>query len=212
MLEYENREDRWRRRTKEQFEELGRFVQAFEHMVDATRKQLWFMIQTPGRPADRTRIILNHHNLTAQPLFDMFRAVATSIIVDPAYGFTDEEKDVGRAVLKRTPTRYQGIVRNRNEILHGTWYIGAASAEQSDFPEMHVAKFKVSASGLEQADTPENARGLRAIRHVCEEIGDVVFFFSAHLTAKYMSFKETFYLDGKDWHSTKKVSRLPDDL
>mgnify|MGYP006952617247 CR=1 FL=1 len=49
----ESREDRRQRQTREQFEALGRFVQSFEQMVDATRRGIALVSGISGKKGER---------------------------------------------------------------------------------------------------------------------------------------------------------------
>jgi hypothetical protein len=78
--------------------------------------------------------------MSAQPLFDIFRAVSELMVTEAENKLSPKDIETARRILKQTATRYQDAVKQRNDWLHGTWYIGWRSPEQDDFSDMAVFK------------------------------------------------------------------------
>jgi hypothetical protein len=154
--------------TREQFEALGRFVQAFEHVVFAIRSVLSSRLQQESpNMVFFTRMFLNHKSLTAGPLWEMFRAMVYTDVselrpVDPsdANKFHDALSKIGKEL--------EAIISARNNIIHGTPFIGWVSSEQDDFSKMDILKSTVSAKGYKVSDTPKSAADLNALAERCK--------------------------------------------
>src|ERR1700730_4099177 len=65
----------YEKNTKEQYEALGRFVEAFEAMVNEVRESTIALIERDGKHRRLIEIVLHHQVLTAKPLYEIFRAV-----------------------------------------------------------------------------------------------------------------------------------------
>src|SRR5215208_3044335 len=112
-----NPEARREKHIKDQLEMLGRFVQAFELMVDAARQGCMELM--PGSPDEHYlhHIVFHHHALTAQQLFDIMRALMAQLLLAELPNFTEKDKKALIAVLKEIARRYQDVVRKRNDLL-----------------------------------------------------------------------------------------------
>src|SRR5690242_9753533 len=72
----------YQRNVKEQYEALGRFVEAFEAMASEVREGVIEFLSRDGRHRWLIATALHHQNLTAKPLFDILRAAMMEIIND----------------------------------------------------------------------------------------------------------------------------------
>jgi hypothetical protein len=168
----ETRDQRYKRQTAEQFAALGAFVQAFEQMVHAVRiGLLQLLTRGPGPRSVKHQRLLNivfhHHAMTAQPLFEIFRFVIAEIIHDEDYGVLPQERDTLNSIFAQLASDITDMCRRRNDLVHGTWMIGAANAEQTDFSEVHVARFKGTKTGLAEVDMPKDIEALEALTNKC---------------------------------------------
>ena len=98
-------EEAYAKNTKEQYEALGRFVEAFELMVDEIRGICGDCVSMtvgaikPVKPDDKSweewikeegdrrhliSIPFHHQGMTAKPLFDIMRAIVAEIVNVPA--------------------------------------------------------------------------------------------------------------------------------
>ena len=156
--------------TGKQFEALGRFVQAFELMVHSIRLSLQMRLQQESNSMFHfTQLIFHHRALTALPLWDLFRSV---IYVDVSEVRPNDPSDVQKFedVLTKLNTQVVKLIETRNNILHGTSLIGAASEGQQDFSQLVILKGGVSAKGYKQAKTPESEVELLALVEQCESL------------------------------------------
>ena len=177
--EIESRDQKYNRQTGEQFETLGRYVQAFEQMIAAVRFVLLQLTTRGAGPAGvkhqgLLNIVFHHQAMTAQPLFDILRAIIGEIINDKDYRVSASERGTIILILTQVAGDYSDVVRQRNDLIHGTWYIGWASSSQTDFSDMAVAKFKATKTGLGSASTPKNASELRSIIAECDRLGHLI--------------------------------------
>jgi hypothetical protein len=170
----EERDARYKAQTAEQFEALGRFVQAFELMVDAARQALSMHLQSQNPSlVYLTRMIFHHPALTAKPLFELFRAVVYTLVNELLPG-CDESTALNNKLLGQVAKEYTALFETRNMILHGTPLVGFAGAEQDDFSEMMIVKWGVGAQGWKVYDTPKSAAELLDICARCAKVENAI--------------------------------------
>jgi len=147
-----------------QYEALGQFVESFEKMVDDVRE---ICIQRIGSGGDErlAEIAFHHQAMTAKPLFDIMRAILAHAVNHHA------DRALFRSVLGRIEREYSHLYNKRNELLHGTWFIGYSSQKDPDAAEFYVKKLKTSADGLVGVkDLPKNAHELTDLANACSEV------------------------------------------
>jgi hypothetical protein len=70
-------------------------------------------------------------------------------------------------------SEFDHLMHVRNDLLHGTWFIGYAGFEDSDSAEFFIRRFKTSKMGLKQVQgLPKNATALRDLADRCTEVRD----------------------------------------
>jgi hypothetical protein len=140
----------YQRNTKEQSEALGRFVEAFERMVDEARSlsRSILLDGVTGQTADRdtayrcpdinhslelVAIPLHHQTLTAKPIFDIFRALFISTINHSDYQSRSEffvkrqivtKAGVRQVKLPKTTAEMYDLCRQCDEVrewIHTIW-------------------------------------------------------------------------------------------
>jgi hypothetical protein len=165
------------RLAKEQFEALGRFVQAFEHLVDEVRTGCVFFVAAGGAdPAQRHRagIAFHHHSLTAVPLLEILRALVGDYMLEAARKVERGDREVVRAVLSQIAGEYQDLSRKRNDIVHGTWFIGWAEPARESEGEMVSMKFGLTPDGLTPKKLPESATAMHALVAACDRLREEI--------------------------------------
>jgi hypothetical protein len=168
------RQLRFEAQTREQFEALGRFVQGFEHVVYAIRTGLENRLQQEGaNMVYFTRMLFHHRALTAWPLWEMLRSVIYTDASELRAVVPSDADEFHRALTK-IGKEVEALIDARNNILHGTPFIGWASAEQEDFTEMEIMKWGVSAKGWKQTATPKSAADLMALVARCERAANAI--------------------------------------
>ena len=168
---------------KEQYEVLGRFVEAFELMVDEVRgvciDRIWEAVIADtgldlaiGQEYRKQLIEISFHqqNMTAKPLWDIMRAIIAEIIAQKSNPHHADYANF-KSLLTFMEGEYSALYNKRNELLHGTWLIGYTSAEDPHSKNFRVRKFKTTADGLtEAAPLPQDVSGLSSLTKRCDRM------------------------------------------
>jgi hypothetical protein len=155
--------------TKEQYEALGRFVEAFEAMVGETRDCSINLLQTDHRSSVLVDVAFHHSALTAKPLFDIFRALVVGFLELPDIAVTPEDQTIFRGVLRTIASEYDDLTKIRNTLLHGTWRIGYSTNEDPNSETFFLDKFKLTGDGIKREDVPNTAFQLLNLKDRCED-------------------------------------------
>jgi hypothetical protein len=161
----------YQKNTKEQYEMLGRFVEAFELMVHEVREICIEQICQGIGSSERERLIeiaFHNQSMTAKPLFDIMRAIIAEI-VNIETNQHHKERETFRKVLSCIEVEYNHLYNKRNELLHGTWFVGYVSDDDPDSKEFRVQKFKTTSDGLASAKLPKNADELLTLVNRCND-------------------------------------------
>lgn len=156
-----------------QYAAFGRFVVAFEHMVEAARRGAEGRL-TAGNSSLHQRlvhIVLNHSALSAIPLMELFRSLCAEIFKEPSYGWKPEESKPLLSALKQAASDYEKLARTRNIIVHGTWFFYSSEPGNN---EMKVGKYKATARGFAAEDGPTSADELLALARECGEVARLI--------------------------------------
>lgn len=162
-----SRDERFRLQTTEQFAALGRFVQAFEGMVSAFRSSIIFVFGGGLHNQQLLNILLHHRAMTAQPLFEVMRAHYAVKLDQLGDSADPAERAVVDAAMSYLSRECNDLFSIRNNLLHGSWYIGWASQDQEDFSKILAYKHKVGGSGLSTASMPASSADLDALTARC---------------------------------------------
>ena len=143
---------------------IGEFVEAFELLIMLLRVGCMGFIPVHQQLLD---VILHHESMSARPLFDIWRALASVTRSLHAAASPSKEdasdKAVMDGVMKYIAKEFESAVSNRNMLLHGTWFIGWANATQTDFSNISLDKAKVRATGVHRLETPTTKEEIIAI-------------------------------------------------
>lgn len=213
---------------KEQYQALGFFVAAFESMVEEVRGSC---VQILRRDTDRETIhrrLLEvpfyHRSMTAGPLFDILQALIADILKDSKFRdehhISDKDREIFTGVLGRINGEYTELSSKRNNLLHGTWFIGYSSAEDAVAERFHIKRYTTSAEGLIAVkEMPKTAPELIALGRRCNSVRQWVSILMNCLPqqGKMPDFKiaDRFRLEGKTWHHVHfsgSISTLPHKL
>lgn len=176
----ETADQRHARLTADKFEALGVYVQEFEMMVEWMRYALYTLIirqndAIGARQQSLLAITFHHQSMTAGALFQIFRAIASSVANDAFYKVTAPERTIINEILAQLGKEVPDACAMRNTLLHGTWFIGARAASDTDFTEIHGGKLKVGATGLRESESfPKNIAQLQAEATKCKRLGAVI--------------------------------------
>jgi hypothetical protein len=158
--------------TTEQYAALGRFVEAFELMVNEVREIcIENICASVGGIQQRERLIeiaFHHQSMTAKPLFDIMRTIiAETVNVEASPHYAD--RMAIKKLLGHIEAEYNHLYNKRNELIHGTWMIGFVSHDNPDAREFVVRKYKTTSDGLAEAQLPKNAIELLDLVTRCDE-------------------------------------------
>lgn len=155
---------------KVQFEEIGRFIQAFEAMVNSVRFACVFLLAAPNQTL--SNILLHHQHISAKTLIDIMRAMFSHVSSIPEMKFAPEEVSVLKGLLGWIGKEFETLANKRNELVHGTWTVGSDGASAD---KLQVQKIIVKAkSGLALADTPKNVAELIDLKQKCTEVNKLI--------------------------------------
>jgi hypothetical protein len=210
----------YEKNTKEQYEALGRFVEAFEAMVNKVRNACIDLLAPDRRRQHLVEVALHHHALAAKPLCDIFRAVIIELIDDVVavqngrddayrgaplmdrtgtpFRFTPKDRDAFMGVLSTIAQEYDALTNKRNSLLHATWFVGYSSADDPTCSEFVAQKFVLTKRGLSAAELPKNAGELKALSERCEATQGWISWLADCLTAD-TKIQERFEHHGDEW-------------
>lgn len=178
----ETREQKRQRQSTEIHAALGRYVDAFEQLVHAIRGGCIMLTGHNPKRQQLMSIIFNYHTMTAEPLFNIFRAIVGQMLKDRDAQVAADERAAILGALKTFARDYQTAIKTRNDYLHGTWFIGWGSAETEDFSEIGFTKFRVRSEGLAPVSGPKSAQEIDALAVECRRLQDYFYGFYAALT------------------------------
>lgn len=117
------RQEKLRKQTDELYLAIGKFVVKFEHVCRALRDGIMWMLYEKGL-ADQRIADLMVVGLPATPLTDRFISLVAH---------TQQLSPGAQAIVNEIVGRVRELNKKRNEVIHGTWFIGWASTVQTDF-------------------------------------------------------------------------------
>jgi hypothetical protein len=159
----------YNKNTKDQYEALGRFVVAFEGMVNEARSCCINLLES-GEISQLVVVPLHHPALTAKPLFEIFRALIIDYLRLFCPDASEKQREAFRGVLKTIAAEYNALTDIRNTLLHGTWFVGYSDKDDPNSETFILNKLKPTKEGLErEQDVPKHAHELLALKDRCEE-------------------------------------------
>lgn len=143
---------------------IGRFIVEFEQLIDAIRTHIYFTLMTNGlQDFKLANNVVHSKALTAFPLIDMMSSMLSDQghLVDEA----DETKgQVWHYIIKQSSV----AAERRNQIAHGTWFIGWGNKQTESWSKLEGYKIvpskKAGASIKDLGVEPEE------IYKECDEI------------------------------------------
>jgi len=172
--ENETREEKYQRQTSESFALIGRFVQSFEQMVHRTRIGSVMLLSKSPTHQQLLNRVFHSEALSAVPLWDIFRNLVTAIVTEFMPKLSDDERTATLQILRQMDGEYKELAKRRNQLVHGTWLIGWASAQDTDFSHMGVVKMKWKATGELQSSPLKDADELKSITADCDRLAGEV--------------------------------------
>jgi DNA-binding ferritin-like protein len=164
------RQAKYEAQTEELYAGLGAFVAAFEQVIHTMRQALVMALSHDGQSQQLIRPA--YAELTASPLTSTFQATVARMIEFSE--LTDSEKEAGRKILTNVCNQIRTMTEARNEIVHGTWFIGWASESQEDFSLATGFKEKITKQGAAQTDIGRTRADFDHLVDRCQELRDLV--------------------------------------
>ncbi len=207
------------RNEKLQYEMLGRFVEAFESMVDQIRSRSIELASRDSRNKILLEVIMNHSALSTKPVMDIFRAIVAECFKDALQEeqndkteppllakfagkellLTIRDRDVLLGVLSHIAGKYEALVNKRNDLLHGTWFVGLSSEDDPMNTFFTVRKLKTSKTGLVSArEMPQHADHLKDLAEQCNDVENWVSWIDICLEGA-LKITNTFQFSQNDW-------------
>jgi hypothetical protein len=155
----------YNKNTQAQYEALGRFIVAFELMVNEARDCALNLLDTEAL----AEIAFHHPALTAKPVFEIFRALVAEFMIADAPDISPQAKDAFNGVFSTIAKEYFELTNIRNVLIHGTWHIGYSTAEDPNSENFFLSKYQPTKKGLERHDVPKHAFELLALKDRCED-------------------------------------------
>jgi hypothetical protein len=190
---------------REQYQALGQFVEAFEQMVHEARSGCIALVDLTFERQKVIAIAFHHQVMTAKPLFEIMRAIVVELLKQEKtckeQQIDKEAKDIFRGVLETISKEYNALVSKRNNLLHGTWFVGFGGPGDPHAEEFLVSKLSISKAGVEPLELPKNAKELSMLSARCRRVAGWV-------GAVYVGFvlgeagpfvKATFYHNRDEW-------------
>jgi len=123
--------------TEDLYAALGKFAVEFEHVCNYLRLIIMAILSKEGLDNEKVMQILLADQ-TAEPL----RALMMSLIAE-----THKLSETDQNIVNKITNRVQKLTKKRNDVLHGTWFIGWASTGDEDFTNAAGVKFKKDKKG-----------------------------------------------------------------
>ncbi len=137
MSDIENdSEKKYEEQTEDLYAAFGKFAVEFEHICNYLRAITKTILAREGLQNERVMHVILAA-LTAEPL----RTLVQSLIHE-TLTLSDTDKKIVRKLLNRM----QELTKTRNEVLHGTWFIGWAGVDD-DFSNAPGIKIKSNKEG-----------------------------------------------------------------
>jgi hypothetical protein len=115
------------------------------------------------------QVAFHHQTLTAKPLFEIMRAMIAEIVNVPIHR-SYSDKEFYRDLLGHVQKEYNDLANTRNNLLHGTWFMGATTFSNPESENFYLHKYTASKHGLTELRLPKTARELRELSERCENL------------------------------------------
>ncbi|MCG6154026.1 hypothetical protein [Leptospira bandrabouensis] len=135
-----NKEEKLEQQTKDLYRAIGRFSVEFEHLCWNIKNSIVFLMQDNKNPQSQKYLRVLLADQTAYPLITKLKSISSIrlkdyqeelLLLDPLFKFCIK------------------INETRNDIIHGTWFIGWVSEEQTEFDIAIGIKEKNIKSGID---------------------------------------------------------------
>lgn len=165
------RQTKFKVQTTALYAALGEYVVAFEMAVFSARQLL--LTITSSDMLSQQLIMPAYAGLTADPIRAVLLSTcATAIKLSPHYD--ESERVKAQAILEQICSRFALLTQTRNEIVHGTWFIGWASPFDVDFSTADGFKPKNTKTGVTQTNLSRKVEDFNLLIDDCREMTDLI--------------------------------------
>lgn len=158
-MDAEERRERFLAETRESYALLGEFVVKFEHLMTEIRQTLAMRIGHGARGQNQIQSLTAE--LGAAQLLNAYRSFIHAL--DGLHDFAAP----AAAELRRRGIR---LVETRNDLIHGTHYVGWASEDEDDFTAPAAFKLKQTSEGARNREIDISHEALRRALAECADL------------------------------------------
>jgi hypothetical protein len=159
------RAKKYQTQTQELYALLGKFTAKFELFCLAMKTGIIFLAHLQGLKNPKLMQAITAE-LTASQLLKAYQSIAIDMP-----GLTR----AGKGILSKIHKRAMALIEKRNDIIHGTWFIGWASPHDVDFSSCAGFKFKNFKQGVQMTNLKINEEEFRPIIAECEDVADLIY-------------------------------------
>lgn len=152
------------RQTNEIYQEIGRFAVNFEHVSLAMQFGMRALLQQSGLQNQQLANIMLADQ-TAYPLKTMLQAM-----VAEACNLDQSDRLIANKIFKRVVD----LIETRNNVIHSTWFVGWAGAEDTDFSEVDGHKLSKGKDGASVKGFDYKASDFRRLSDECELVTKMI--------------------------------------
>jgi len=143
---------------------IGRFAVKFEWVCEQMTECIIFALHSDGLRTQNLAWALLA-DLNANALLQSFRAVVGEVRKDHASDMR---------ILDNVSKRVEGLIKQRNDVIHRTWFIGAASEQQGDFSEVDSWKFKKTGTGAKYKPRKGSVDEFNTLSNEADELANII--------------------------------------
>lgn len=133
----EDLKDKFDQQTKDIYSTIGEFAVQFEHVCHYMKLIIMTILAKEGLTNERVLHVLLA-DYTAEPL----RGLVLSLL-NETHNLSQADKKIVEWILNRV----QKLTGKRNDVIHGTWFIGWAHYEDTEFKDAPGIKFHKNKKG-----------------------------------------------------------------
>jgi hypothetical protein len=160
----ERDQEKYRAQTEALYAAIGKFAVKFEQMVFLMQSTVITILQLHGLKNQLLATALLA-DLTADPI----RKIFGSVLIEARENDAADKRIVDN-ILKRV----QSLIERRNDVLHRVWFVGWASADQTEFDRVASVRFKNTKSGPEFKQLKYSTEDFDRLSDEAEEIKGLI--------------------------------------
>jgi len=184
MNQSEREKKLWEQQSEAWYAAIGRFVVKFEYLCHQMSTCIVFVLHSDGlRTQNLAQALLA--DVTAHPLLQSFRAVVAEV--------RKNEADDMR-ILDNVSKRVETLIKQRNDVIHRTWWVGGAASKDEDL-KIHSIKFKKTKGGPEFSPRVGTVSDFNNLSSEADELSKIIFIMDGCLGLN-EPFSKLFKVDG----------------